>query len=232
MNIFKSRLLVQWSTINCILIMIFSSCNKDGSSFIDNKKVHFYGQLYVNCDNTQPAKNVRLFFWRMYDNGIHRENDLGETYTDDNGYFSFTVEVNDKKDEFMYYLMRTSSQSSIYKRNYFGEFKSYNNSKDVEINGGTNTNAAFAFHIKNLIPFDINDELTLLQVIYPDNSNQTLIENLKGSSIDTVIYRFLPAYSTATYQFNYTKNGVVTNSPSDSLNFSYGLDTTVVDVFY
>jgi hypothetical protein len=213
----------------CLILFVFYSCKKD------KKDVHFHGMIYADCDNSYPVKNVKLYFWRMYDNGIHHDIGLGYAYTNDEGYYTFDVELIDKKDEFMYYQLIVGNEADILKWNFGGIYKSFNNSENIEINGEATPTFAFGFHIKNAVPFDNNDELNLLKAFYADGSTAAnILVDLTESSIDTTVYRFLPKYtwSTTYYNFTFTKNGVETNSPTDSLIFPICLDTSIVEVFY
>ncbi len=209
------------------VIFISISCTK-------TTQVHFHGRITFACNNQLPAKNGTVHIYRGYDTGSSQAEVIGETATNNEGYYDLIAEVR-QKGNFVEYVANfgtgpgTSASTYI---QFSGEAYSYDNDQDVELNGSAKNDIAYKFHIKNSSPFNSADVLNSFIVFNHSSpyNELTHIANLTGN-VDTVIYQF---YNTPkmNYNYSYTKNGVLTSVPADTLATPNCLDTISVNVFY
>ena len=216
----------------CTMLFIVS-CDKNPDEVHVPYLVHFHGRITVGCNNQIPVPNSQIAFHRLWDNGISRSDFLGHATTDDDGYYEFTAEV--KQDGyFKRYILNDYGSSDLLERTYACHEETDSDTKDVELNGLAGAGKAYGFHIRNVSPFDNADILNELVVwISPSNSSeQPIITNLAGTTIDTTIYRFIHPILSGNYEYSYTKNGVLTVVPLDTLPYPNCLDTAIVEIFY
>lgn len=203
-----------------ILFLIFStvfvSCTK-------TREVHFKGRVTMECNN-QPVKGVGISFHRYYDDGMMQGETIGYTNTDNDGYYSYITDVGQYDDVgITIAALANSEHPEIY-------FHSY--SINPHFDYQARFRKIFFFHIKNSNPNSNSDLFNFLIVnaSYDDIVKyDTLISNLIGTSVDTLINMQYFNFSGISYSF--TKNGTLQNI--DSL-FSHSgcFDTLLVNVYY
>src|SRR5262245_21523083 len=79
-------------------------------------------------------------------------------------------------------------------------------SKDVVINTQIGSPSIIQFHIKDTLPSYSNDEFIFLR-LWTD----TIVNNLKGALVDTIIFQ--NRYGESIYDYKYSKNGQTFSSP-------------------
>lgn len=215
-----------------ISILVYSSCSNN-SDTITADSVHFHGRIMTFCDSLIPVPHTEVNFHRAYDNGISRSNYLGSTYTNIEGYYSFITEV-PSEEVFDAYILNIYPENTIMNRQYVAHEESFNDLKNVEINAFAFPGSAYGFHIKNINSFDSNDKFNSLTAYFIDNAGYAhpIITNLISPNVDTIIYRFFSPYHSVSYDYSYTKNGILTTIPIDSLVNQNCLETLTVEVFY
>ncbi len=211
------------------IILINISCTKT------KRDVHFHGRVTLTCNNQMPLKNYKINISRFYDTGSEGAETIGTASTDNNGYYSLITNVK-QKGSLMYYQYRdingeikTVSSSRQY---WVGEAQTSDNDNDIEVNLEGYSNKAYKFHIKNVSPVNSGDVFNSLTVKRLNvNYYLSNISNLIGTNVDTTTYQFYPGVQLI-YEYSYTKNGVLTSVPPDTLSIPDCLDTLNVDVFY
>ena len=205
-----------------INISIFCSCTK-------KRTIHFHGRITYKCDGS-AVKNITISIIRLYDAGSHHSENIGQTTTDNNGYYSLVADVSE-----------TGSFEGYhgYSENFNLSGGSENTSTDVLMDFPISNIAHLSFHIKNISPFNNSDLLdTLAVTIYPtslDYPSMSLVGNhsmnLVGTNIDTILSSNLNN-DNPYYYFYYSsfKKGIRMDK-FDSIP-AVCFDTTRINVFY
>lgn len=215
------------------VIFINTSCTKT------THDVRFHGRITLDCNNQIPIKNCKIYISREYDTGTHHSQSIGNTVTDNDGYYDLIADVK-QKGSFLHYDYGFGVGDGKPASTYFqfgGSAQSYDNDKDIEMNCKAYSNKAYKFHIKNVSPFNSADVFNSLIVSHLNYYNYPLFEltnisNLTGINVDTTIYQFYFNQPKIDYKYSFTKNGVFTTIPPDTLSIPNCLDTITVNIFY
>ncbi len=209
------------------LILFSTSCKKKVND------VHFHGRVTVGCNSQVPVKNQQISIFREFDTGSYQSEKVGTAVTDNNGYYSFFADV-DQSGSFRHYLLNESGgYTLLLDQNAICFGITGDNSADVELNATAILAKAHGFHIKNVTPFNTADNLNSLVIwdLLGTYDYDTIISNLNGENVDTVIYRFFTGDPPVYCKYSYTKNGFPKSSV-DSLSSPNCLDTLTANIFY
>ena len=214
---------------NLLLISILFSLSCAKSNEDQGNEVHFYGRITLDC-NSIGIPNVSVSIHRYYDTGQHQAETVAFGVTDNNGYFSVKEDVMQSGSFERYEMHANAVETALYPEIY-GSVISHSNSEEIEFNLQVQSFKLYEFHVKNINPVNNFDKLNYLLVCWNQNlSNDTVIKNLNGTNVDTVIYVNY-FYSITNGIFSYTKNNQ-SFSIDTAIAHSGCNDTLKLNVFY
>lgn len=209
-----------------LISFLVSSCKDDYSEHI----VHFHGTIILKCDSTRVS-NASVQISRRYDTGSQQIEDIGQTTTNNNGYYSLTASV--PKDGVLtgyYFAGGTNNIGFAELNNNVDE-----NTSDVLTDMLADYESTITCHIKNVSPYNSNDVFHGLWVkvdLDPTTGvgYYSYVNNLYGTSVDTTVTFSLSHNQQRLLRYSYTK-GVSTAIKYDTIAGGCHGPVTL-DIFY
>ena len=196
-------------------------------------KVHFHGRVTSPC-NGSPIAQASVEISRDYNSqwvGSTQSNNLGTVTTDNNGYYSSITDVPDDGTfrEYKFFVRNSSGH-------YIGSASSTEGGTEITANVIIYETNVLSFHIKNLTPYNSNDQFDTLKIKRNDYSNNyyeyifnSYYGAIKGMNVDTTIYDSTFWELTKIIHYCWTKNGI---SSAKDTTIHLTCATTKVDIYY